>query len=96
MSPETSGNLIAVISARKIMAVTRAAKTATTVATGIAEKSGPSNDLFAVDLDEKVDRNSSAKATVSGSFGKTGDEKLLKKLLITLFWLSETCKNRER
>lgn len=47
------------------MAVKRAAKASLAVSTGITEISGPSNDLFVVELDKKADGDSCAKTMLS-------------------------------
>lgn len=59
------------------MVAKRAPKAALGVYTGIAENGGPSNNMFVVDLEEKRDGDSSAKATLNRGFAKSRDENAL-------------------
>lgn len=96
-SREANENLIEVLSARRLVAVKRAAKTVLAVMTCINENDGPSDDMFVIDLHEKFVSNSSAKNTLSKGFAKAGTSRtLLKKLLLILLQLNETCGSRDR
>lgn len=56
------------------MAVKRAGKAAIAVSTSVVENGYSSNDMLAVDMDEKDEGSSSAKATLSWSSAETEDE----------------------
>lgn len=89
-------NLIGVLSAREILTVKCAAKTAHGVSSCIADGGGPSAELSAVDLDEKTDVNFSPKATLSRDCAKTTDENAFKNSLLIMSLLNETYNSTER
>lgn len=62
------------------MAVKRAAKTALVVNTSLAEIKGPSDDVFAVNLDEEADGNSGAKVKLRRKFARVRDENSFKEV----------------
>lgn len=61
-------NLIGHLSGKNITVVKRRAEAPLAVSIFIAESRSPSSEFFVVVLDEKVDRNCSAKATLSRDF----------------------------
>lgn len=67
-------NPFGVVSAREIMIVKPVAMAALPSNPGIAENSCPSSELFAVDLDEKADGSSCAKARLCRGFANIRDE----------------------
>lgn len=93
---EARENLIGVLSARKIMAVKRAARAALSINTEIAEDGTPSTDMAVLNLNEKADDNSSANAAVSRFFAKVGDENDFEKAVAYFSLLNETCETRDR
>lgn len=62
-----------VLSAKGIMVVKRVAKTANVANKRIDENGNPSRERFVGDLDETVDGNSSAWATLRRGFAEIGD-----------------------
>lgn len=73
-----SDTLIGVLSTRELIRTKHAAKDALGVNTGIAENGDPSNDILVVDLGEKVDRHSRAKASLSRRFVETEDANIFR------------------
>lgn len=71
--------MMGVLNAREVIAVKRASTAALAVSTSIAESGGLSSDMFVVDMNEKVDGNSSARVKLSRGSAKTGDENAFKK-----------------
>lgn len=79
------GSQIAVVSAKEMVFVKRAAKAALVADTGISEKGGLRNRMFVVDLDEESDCNFRVEATLSRACKRNRDEIAFKKLLLVVF-----------
>lgn len=72
-------NLIGVFSAKKIVFLKHVARTALAVITGITEYGSPRSEMFVADLDENIDGNTSAKATLSKGSAKIRDKNAVSK-----------------